>query len=241
MNPKFKDFLINEWRNIPNESLHNKLKSLKAPIKTWRKENFDLMDSKISELKSVIHDLERISDDRDLNDMEMARLKATNCHLHMLILRRQRVWRQRARTYGFNMKDHNTKFFHASTIFRKKKNEIIRTNINGRSIHGVSNLKSEIRNHFAQRFAQEQVPVFEFNLDNHSKITEARSEFLEATPSREEVKMAVWACSIDKAPGFDGFNFRFIREMWDVIKDEIYEFVMEFFVNGCTVKHLNVT
>ena len=29
--------------------------------------------------------------------------------------------------------------------------------------------------------------------------------------------------------------------MWDVIKDEIYDFVLEFFVFGCTVRHLNVT
>ena len=64
---------------------------------------------------------------------------------------------------------------------------------------------------------------------------------LETTPSREEVKKAVWACGIDKAPGFDGFNFKFIREMWEVIKDEIYEFVMEIFVDGCTMRHVNVT
>ena len=45
LNPKFKGFLIEEWRNIPNESLHNNLKFLKAPLKTWRKENFDCMDN----------------------------------------------------------------------------------------------------------------------------------------------------------------------------------------------------
>ena len=62
------------------------------------------------------------------------------------------MWRQKARTYGFNVKDHNTKFFHASTIYKRKKNEIIQTNINGRSVHGVTNLKSKIRTYFAQRF-----------------------------------------------------------------------------------------
>ena len=31
LNPKLKGYLMNEWRNIPNESLHNKLKALKAP------------------------------------------------------------------------------------------------------------------------------------------------------------------------------------------------------------------
>ena len=29
--------------------------------------------------------------------------------------------------------------------------------------------------------------------------------------------------------------------MWDVIKDEIYDFVLEFFVSGSSVRHLNVT
>ena len=89
LNPNFKQFLINEWRNIPNESLQNKLKILKAPLKTWRKENFDLMDNKISELESVIHGLERTSDDRDLNDMELARLNATNSLLHQWLIRRE--------------------------------------------------------------------------------------------------------------------------------------------------------
>ena len=29
--------------------------------------------------------------------------------------------------------------------------------------------------------------------------------------------------------------------MWDTIKDEIYEFIMDFFVAGCSMRHLNVT
>ena len=148
--PKFKFFLINEWQNIPNVSLHNKLKFLKAPLRTWRKENFDLMDNKISKLKAVIHGLERISDERELSNMERARLNAANSFLNLWLIRRERIWRQRARTYGFNMKDHNTKFFDASTIFKRKKNEIVQTNINGRAVHGVANLKSEIGEHFAK-------------------------------------------------------------------------------------------
>ena len=83
--------------------------------------------------------------------------------------------------------------------------------------------------------------MFEFSMDDHPKITEQRSLFLEKTPTKAEIKQAVWACGIDKAPGFDGYNFKFIREMWDVIKDEIYDSVMEFFATGSSAKQLNVT
>ena len=90
-----------------------------------------------------------------LDNLELARLNAANSLLHQWLIRRERVWRQRARSYGFNITDHNTKFFHASTLFKRKKNAITQIIINGRRVLGVANLKEEIRNHFMQRFAQE--------------------------------------------------------------------------------------
>ena len=147
------------------------------------------MDNKFSELESVIHNLERVSDVRDI--IELTKLNAATSILHKWLIRRERVWRQRARFYGFNMKDHNTKFFHASIIFKKKKNEIIQTNINGKAVLGVSNLKYKVRKCLAQRFKQELVPNFDFSLDNHPKITVTQVEFLEKIPSTEEVKQVV--------------------------------------------------
>ena len=40
LNPKYKDFLIKEWKKFPDESLKNKLKFLKAPLKSWRRDHF---------------------------------------------------------------------------------------------------------------------------------------------------------------------------------------------------------
>ena len=113
--------MINEWHRAPNVPLHTKLKTLKAPLRTWRRENFDHIDNKIADLETVIHDLEGKSDRRRLDNMEVARLNAANSVLHQWLIRRERIWRQRARTYDFKVKDHNTKFFHAATMFKRKK------------------------------------------------------------------------------------------------------------------------
>ena len=150
MNPHFKAFLSNEWRSIPDVPLHNKMKILKTSLKYWRREHFDSMDNKIAALETVIHDLERKGEDRVLDVLELARLKAANSTLHQWLIRRERLWRQKARTYGFTIKDQNMKFFHASTIFKRKKNEISQVTINGRCVAGVANLKDGIRNHFVQ-------------------------------------------------------------------------------------------
>ena len=138
LNPNLKGYLMNEWINIPQESLHNKLKALKAPLKVWRKKHFDHMENSILKLEAAIHDLDRIADYRDLNEVERARMNAANFLLNQWMIKRERVWRQRARSYGFNMKDHNTKFFHASTIYKRKKNEILHIIINGSRVQGLA-------------------------------------------------------------------------------------------------------
>jgi reverse transcriptase-like protein/endonuclease/exonuclease/phosphatase family protein len=241
LNPEFKKFLCREWENLPNMGLHNKLKALKAPLKTWSKEKFAEIDNKIEKLEAVVHELQLVGENRPLNVLEGARLRTAQSHLHAWSIRRERVWRQKARTYGFSMKDHNTKFFHAYTIIKRKRNDIAQLEIDGNIVTGVKNLKLEIRKYMMQRFSQPYVPEVDFDMDGHSKVTADQVAFLEAMPSREEVKEAVWACGVDKAPGFDGFNFKFIREMWEQIKEEIYRFVIGFFEGTVDIRAINVT
>ena len=241
LHPQFKSFVVEEWQNIPDVPLHMKLRLMKAPLRTWRRENFDHMDNRIADLEKVTHELERNGERSTLDNMDIARLNAANSILHRWLIRRERIWRQRARSYGFNMKDQNTKYFHAATLLRKKKQQITKIKINGCLIEGSQTLKEKVRDFFVNRFSQKETPNFDFDMDSHRKISEAQARNLEIIPSREEIKNAVWACGIDKAPGFDGFNFRFIREMWEELKEGIFDTVTKFFTEGGSLRHLNVT
>lgn len=44
---------------------------------------------------------------------------------------------------------------------------------------------------------------------------------LELPFEEEEVWEAVKRCGCSKAPGPDGFNFKFIKKFWGVIKEEL--------------------
>ncbi|KAI3507508.1 hypothetical protein L1887_22495 [Cichorium endivia] len=48
----------------------------------------------------------------------------------------------------------------------------------------------------------------------------------------EEIKRAIDRCGNDKAPGPDGFSFKFIKRFWDLIKDDILACVKHFEGNG---------
>ncbi|GJZ38058.1 putative RNA-directed DNA polymerase, eukaryota, reverse transcriptase zinc-binding domain protein, partial [Tanacetum coccineum] len=70
------------------------------------------------------------------------------------------------------------------------------------------------------------------NVDMPNPISLAQREFLEHHCSREEIKKAVWDCGGDRAPGPDGFTFKFITSFWDLLEADVVRFVDEFFHSG---------
>jgi len=59
--------------------------------------------------------------------------------------------------------------------------------------------------------------------------------------SLEEVKQAVWDCDSYKSPGPNSINFGFLKEFWDLIKDDFMRFMVEFHRNGKLTKGVNST
>lgn len=63
------------------------------------------------------------------------------------------------------------------------------------------------------------------------RISGEEAALLERRPSGEEVKEAV----------YDGYNFNFIKNMWDVFGGKIVNFVLNFFDNGMFQEEINMT
>jgi len=57
----------------------------------------------------------------------------------------------------------------------------------------------------------------------------------------EKVKAAVWDCDSYKFPGPDGISFGFIKDFWDIFKDDVMRFLLEFHRNGRLSKGINST
>ena len=49
------------------------------------------------------------------------------------------------------------------------------------------------------------------------------------------------SCDPSKALGYDGYNMRFIRNMWEEIGLEVMNFVSGFFEAGIFLKEINTT
>ncbi|GKF73220.1 hypothetical protein Tco_0219552, partial [Tanacetum coccineum] len=53
-------------------------------------------------------------------------------------------------------------------------------------------------------------------IDDHNDNLE-----LEKNVSDDEIRLAVWDCGSQKAPGPYGFSFLFLKTYWDLLKDDV--------------------
>nr|GEZ44607.1 hypothetical protein [Tanacetum cinerariifolium] len=125
--------------------------------------------------------------------------------------------------------DENSCFFH--NYLKKKRRQLAIRGIlkDGNWIEDPSIVKSEFMGHFMARFQQSEgiIPVLDSNYI--SPISHGQRDLLERPFSRDEIKLAVWDCGGDKASGPDGFSFKFFTFFWDLVENDVVNFMHEFF------------
>ncbi|KAK2652607.1 hypothetical protein Ddye_012463 [Dipteronia dyeriana] len=135
--------------------------------------------------------------------------------------------------------DRNTRFFHLVSNVRRKANDIGSLNISGswcfRPVQVKNGVFSFLNNYFKK--GRQLRPAI--NGISVKQISDQNNLSLEAAFSSEEVWVALNNCDGNKASGPDGFNLNFIKNNWEIIKDDFINFLHEFSSNGAVVKDLN--
>ncbi|GKV44506.1 hypothetical protein SLEP1_g51682 [Rubroshorea leprosula] len=204
--PGCKEVITNAWIN--NEvsgwngfKLKEKLKRTKQVLKEWSYQMNTEMDNKIKEAETVIATIDEKREHNRLSATDEAMVKEG---------------------------DANTKFFHKCVKGRWRRNEISSIRINGKQHIEVEEIKEGVAKYFQQMFAEEKWKRPKLDGISFKQITKEDNELLTAALSEQEIKEAIWNCDSSKAPGPDGFNFKFIKMMWEVLSKIIEEQQMAF-------------
>jgi len=216
-----------------------KLQRLKNVLKDWNKErrlkaaesknrlkmDISSIDQKI--LEGVVGEEEintRLSLIKQLRDLE---------HLEDMDIS------QKARIKWGVEGDENSKYFHASLNRKRRQMAIKGIMKEGGWEMEPGIVKQEFLNHFQTRFAREKgirIPVVS---NNFKVLSVEQIQDLDDVFSQDEIKRAVWDCGSDKAPGPDGFTFGFMKRYWEVVKDDVFNLVLEFQANKAIPKGCN--
>ncbi|XP_071728625.1 uncharacterized protein [Rutidosis leptorrhynchoides] len=217
----------------------NKLKSTKCALKSWSYQHFGLLDQEIDTLKKLATELEIKAEAPSFSDHERHAWLNT---------RRQWLEKEKIKTNMLKQKakvrwnlegDENTSFFHSMIRFRNNK-----CNIRGIFDDGVWNedprvIKTAAFNHFKKQFEDPNTDWPCLEDLSYPSISRNEATDLELPFTETEIFEAINDCGSNKAPGPDGFNLRFYKKFWDVIKFDLIAAVSWFweYVSGNVIHY----
>lgn len=229
---------VSGWKGFV---VKEKIKALRKGLQEWNNASFGDINSKISDVLSSIQSSDLKAEAQFLSEDEIKLKKDDFIVLWSLLKQRERVECQKARVKRIKYGDCNSKYFHNKMKFRQRKNFIPGLQSDGSWIDEPSSVKELIKNHFMERFAESIPDRPSFHNLKFKTITEVQNQILTEIFTLEEIRAAVKECGSDKAPGPDGFSFEIIKHIWEIVEEDIVNFIMEFHHNSRLVKGLNAS
>ncbi|KAJ0503263.1 putative RNA-directed DNA polymerase [Helianthus annuus] len=235
--PGFLDFVLQRCRVFtfsgPEDlAMAIKLRWLKNKIKEWLKVDKENKEGMYDSKKRRLAIIENQAEERMLVEEELD--ERAECRNFMAEFERlkQLDLRQKSRSKWAIDGDENSAFFHNII------NSNISTNrLNGLMVDGVwitdpLVIKESLFGFFRQQFSEPMDARPELVCPNLATISDSDAMMLESPFTVDEIKTAVWDCDGDRAPGPDGFNFKFIKRCWDVFRDDLVKLFGKFYEEG---------
>lgn len=127
----------------------------------------------------------------------------------------------------------NTRFFHAQTIVRRKRNKIHGLHLpSGEWCTNPKTLQEEAVKFFKQLFCTKEVVGGGQNCGNICPLSAEGRRALSRLVTKDEVHRAIMSMKSYKALGPDGFQPVFYKTFWDVVGDDVWRFVRDSFQFG---------
>ncbi|KAI3497002.1 hypothetical protein L1887_39382 [Cichorium endivia] len=214
--------------STPDIIFANKLKSVKDALKRWRRLTHEQENNELIDAKNCIRDLDSLAEVRGLSEDEGKIWKDNRNKILELENMKKLDLKQKSRLKWLVDGDENSRFFHGIINNNVRKNAIHGFMINGAWVTGAMALKLEAFNFFSNKFRDPWPSRPQLLCSNLSMLSLEDGLLLEAPFSLDEIKGAVWDCGNEKAPGPDGFTFKFLKNYWDLICPDVLDMVKYF-------------
>lgn len=234
--PYIRELVESTWK-ASTDSVLIKLNQVRRKLVDWAKQQA----TSAKELLHTNHErLEQALSDQTQNAQLIEEIKK---NLEATYAEEEAFWRQRSHIQWLNGGDRNSSYFHAVTRGRRACNKFsIIENEAGQAFYEESQIVNSFALFYQQLFTSG-------NTDAGAVVTEAISpevtsemnQRLITIPDLAEVKAAVFSINSDKALGPDGFSAGFYQTFWDVIGDDVYRDIWEFFVSSVMHPRQNET
>lgn len=175
-------------------ALKEKLKILKGRLKTWNKNVFGNLDSKILDLAAALNDSDEVASSRILGEEKSRMMRQITNELFQARMLRSNLLYQKSRVKWLQLGDANSAFFHSYINFQRRENNILAVLAGDSWVEGVVNVKNEVKRYFQVLYGDAGWCRTTLEGVAFKNLSSEDILFLEAPFSLEEVKQEVWSC-----------------------------------------------
>ncbi|GJR66442.1 hypothetical protein Tco_0012507 [Tanacetum coccineum] len=218
-----------------------KLKNLKKPL---RKLLYDKgnVHANVNKLRT---DLDAIQTALDADPFNVAlREREATCVIEFneAVLTEERFLKQKAKIQWLKEGDANSAYFHKAVKSRVSRSRIDTVTNSEGVVFDNNTVHDAFVTHY-EMFLGHEGETSNFNYANlfNVRINDQDAQDMVREISDQEVKDAIFSIGDDKSPGPDGFTAAFFKEAWNIIANDVYLAVREFFRNGTLLKEINHT
>jgi hypothetical protein len=234
-----KDAWSKPVQGSPAHCLIRKQSHTKTSLIRWNSVHFGRIQQKIKTTQALIDKVQHLPPTPSSFSTE-TNLKIT---LEELLLQEETLWKQKSRETWLTCSDLNTKFFHSSTVIRRRSNAInFLQSREGGWFSDRADIGGSFVSHFSNLFASTSPEIDEELAELFPPIITADDNILLiAIPTEDEVFKVLSSLGSSKAPGPDGFTALFYQTYWQVVKRDVLECVWDFFLHKQLSKEQNHT
>ncbi|CAL9009767.1 unnamed protein product, partial [Prunus brigantina] len=220
---QFHDFISQQWDQGSGSALTKSL-NLVEPLKHWNLTVFGHLKQRKASLLARLNGIQRSLCHRPncfLTQLEEALLSEYNIILDQEAL----FWQQKSRVKWLQEGDRNTKFFHLSTIVRRRRNKIEKLkNDAGIWVEEAIELKKLAVDYFTGLFCSNQLDNTNPSMPKlFPSLWEDELNPLVASIDINEVKESLFNIGSLKTPGVDGFPACFFQNQWQLCGNGIFD------------------
>lgn len=141
------------------------------------------------------------------------------------------LWYQKSRSNWLNHGDRNTRYFHTTTIIRRRRNRVSGLKLpDGQWCYEDQMPRDHALSHFKNLYHDDSPAVWSYPTPGFPTLASDEIENLSLPVSEHEIHTAIFQMQPLKAPGPDGVHPLFFQKFWHIIGPAVTHFVQGVFM-----------
>ncbi|XP_061342609.1 uncharacterized protein LOC133288807 [Gastrolobium bilobum] len=238
--PKFKNVISEYWRNETDTATN--LIDLIPTLRDWNTRTFGIISRKKSSILRRLSGIQRSIDRRHNPFLEKLEFDLRT-ELDKTLDLEEQLWYQKDRVSWIRDGDRNTKFYHTTSVARKRRNKILPLkNSMGVWIRNDNALKSLVTNYYHQLLLEDQsARGWYTTLVNWPPLEDTEKQSPSRHISDVEIKAAEMKMGPHKAHGPDRFHAAFYQKNWDFLQNKVCKDIRGYFEKPEDITRINDT